>query len=151
MSDLETLIERLSLQPHPEGGHYRETFRSERTDASGRSMGTAILYLLGGGDVSRFHRIDADELWFFHQGDPLTVYTLLPDGRMRSDVVSVDSPQLLVPKGVWFGAALDDARGHALVSCTVTPGFEFDGFELAEREALLEGWPDAADWIDRLN
>jgi predicted cupin superfamily sugar epimerase len=147
------LVERLNLSPHPEGGYYRETFRSEvqvQTEIGSRSAGTSILYMLAGDDVSRFHRIDADEIWYFHEGAPLTIYCLEPNGDARCETLSASNPQLTVPAGVWFGAALEEPNSYALVSCAVTPGFEFAEFELAEHSILLERWPDAKDWIEKL-
>lgn len=146
-------IEKHNLQPHPEGGFYRETFRSDiqvGTKTGPRSSGTAILYLLNGDDVSRFHRIDADEIWHFHQGGALAIHSLLPDGTAHVDVLSSDNPQIVVRAGLWFGAALVEPDSYCLVGCTVSPGFEFAGFELAERATLLETWPNAAEIITRL-
>lgn len=147
------LIETHDLQPHPEGGFYRETFRSDITvqTASGpRSAGTAILYLLSGTDVSRFHRIDADEIWHFHEGCPLAIHSLLPKGVTKVDHLSPDNPQVVVKAGVWFGAELLAPQSYGLVGCTVSPGFEFFGFELADRATLLAVWSDAHEIIARL-
>lgn len=153
MSRASDLITVLSLQAHPEGGYYRETFRSEllvETPMGQRSAGTSILYLLFGEDVSRFHRIDADEIWFYHEGGPLIIYMLDGEGLIGFETLSPDNPQVTVKAGVWFGAALEKADDYCLVGCTVMPGFDFSGFELAKREVLLAGWPDASDWINRL-
>jgi predicted cupin superfamily sugar epimerase len=150
ISQAQTLIDRHNLQPHPEGGFYRETFRSDmnvETTTGPRSAGTAILYLLSGTNVSRFHRIDADEIWHFHEGGQLGIHSLMQDGTIRVDVLGPDNPQIIVEAGVWFGAALVDRDNYCLVGCTVSPGFEFAGFELAERTTLLEAWPDAAEVI----
>lgn len=147
------LIKSHDLQAHPEGGFYRETFRSElriNTAFGQRNSSTAILYLLSGSDVSRFHRIDADEVWHFHEGGALAIYSLLLDGSTRVDVLGPDNPQVVITAGVWFGAALVKPDGYGFVGCTVSPGFEFSGFELAEPEILLAGWPTARDWIERL-
>lgn len=153
MTRAETLISTLGLQPHPEGGFYKETFRSElsvKTSVGDRSAGTAIYYLLSGGDVSHFHRIDADEIWYFHEGMPLNLYTLDPETGCQHHQVSAESPQLTVKAGVWFGACLSGADDYCLVSCSVMPAFEFSGFELASRDALLAEWPDAKEIIERL-
>lgn len=147
------LIKTLNLQPHPEGGFYRETFRSElsvETQGGPRSAGTAILYLLEGHDVSRFHRIDADELWFFHKGGPLLIHTLKDDATVQTQHLSSENPQAKVMAGEWFGAELADSGDYCLVSCTVMPGFEFAGFELACKDTLLARWPLHADLIHRL-
>lgn len=153
MTRAETLVAELGLEPHPEGGFYKETFRSEisvETNKGSRSAGTAILYLLSGKDVSRFHRIDADEIWHFHEGAPLSLFTLDDEAGLQKHLVSTSSPQLTVKAGVWFGACLEGENQHCLVSCTVMPAFEFSGFELAEQAALLAQWPDAKEVIQRL-
>lgn len=153
MADPSDLIETLALQPHPEGGHYRETYRADllvETPAGLRSAGTSILYLLSGDEVSRFHRIDADEIWFHHQGGTLIIYALHDDGRAQAHRLSTDQPQCVIKAGVWFGAALEHADDFCLVSCAVSPGFDFAGFELAQPDELLRQWPQAKDWIRRL-
>lgn len=154
MTRAETLIAKLGLQPHPEGGFYKETFRSDlivQTDKGARSAGTAILYLLAEDDVSHFHRIDADEIWHFHEGMPLSLYTIDEENGCQRYEVSAENPQLTVKSGVWFGACLEgEGNKYCLVSCSVMPAFEFSGFELAERGPLLEAWPDARQIIEKL-
>src|SRR5215475_4274633 len=104
---MESPIERHGLLPHPEGGWYRETYRAARTlPGTERSVCTAILYLLAAGQRSRLHRIDADELWHFHRGDPLHVIQLVTGAPARVHVLSADQPQVLVPAHSWFGAVL---------------------------------------------
>ncbi len=133
-STARAVIERLGLKPHPEGGHYRETFRDPRTDADGRSVSTAILFLLDVGEVSEWHRVDAAEAWHWHAGAPL-VLTLSPDGHDASAhhlgpaIEAGQSPQLVVPAGVWQTAT--SLGAWTLVGCTVAPGFRFEGFEMA--------------------
>ncbi len=131
------IVERLGLSPHPEGGWYRETWRAEAPDGT-RAPGTAIYYLLEEAQVSGWHRVDAAEIWHWYAGAALDL-TLSPDGRSR--VIAVlgpaieagERPQILVPAGCWQSAV---SRGEfTLVGCTVSPGFEFQGFELAP-----EGW-----------
>ena len=132
------LIAALALRPHPEGGHYRETFRDSRVNADGRALSTAILFLLDVGEVSEWHRIDATEIWHYYAGAPL-VLTMSPDGHDASahhlgpDIAAGQTPQLVVPPGTWQTAT--SLGAWTLVGCTVAPGFFFDGFELAE-----EGW-----------
>ncbi|PRY94907.1 hypothetical protein BCF33_0510 [Hasllibacter halocynthiae] len=126
------LIESLRLAPHPEGGHYRQTWAGP--DRDGRPSGTAILFLLRAGEVSRWHRVDADEIWLFHAGAPLTLSMAetaarAEDRALGPDVLGGQSPQLVVPAGFWQAARSEGA--FTLVSCTVSPGFRFDGFELA--------------------
>lgn len=128
------VVRLLDLKPHPEGGWYRETFRDPATDAEGRSRSTAIYYLLGVGDVSEWHRVDAAEVWHFHAGAPL-VLTLSPNGH-DAEAVTLgphlpvgQRPQVVVPAGCWQTAT--SLGAWTLVGCTVAPGFAFDGFELA--------------------
>lgn len=147
------LISSLDLRPHPEGGYYRETYRAQvtvETDKGTRSASTAILYMLQGDDVSHLHRIDADEIWHFYEGQTLSIACLYPDGTTQIHDLNRGNPQLVVEAGVWFGAYLKSNRNYALVGCTVAPGFEFSGFELGQRSSLIEGWPDADVTIRRL-
>ena len=128
------VVRLLGLAPHPEGGHYRETFRDERADAAGRAASTAIYYLLAAGETSEWHRVDAAEIWHFHAGSPL-VLTVSPDGhdaaahRLGSDLAAGERPQLVVPAGHWQTAT--SLGAWTLVGCTVAPGFDFAGFEMA--------------------
>jgi predicted cupin superfamily sugar epimerase len=142
------MIERLGLAPHPEGGHYRETWRgADRGD--GRAVGTAIVFLLATGERSHWHRVDADEVWLHHDGDPLVLSVAAEAGTVSDVRLGSPSqgatPQAVVPAGAWQSAAADPAGigagpavGWTVVSCVVAPGFEFDGFELAP-----PGWSPA--------
>ena len=128
------VIRRLGLEPHPEGGHFRETWR-HRPDGGGRGAGTAIYFLLRAGERSHWHRVDADELWLFHAGAPLLLRTSPDDAtpptgtRLGADLGGGEEPQRRVPGGWWQSASpLGD---WTLVTCTVSPAFEFSGFELA--------------------
>jgi predicted cupin superfamily sugar epimerase len=127
------IIAVLDLKPHPEGGHFRETFR-DVPDANGRAFSTAIYYLLKAGERSHWHRVDAVETWHWHAGHPLAL-RLSKDGRaterlaLGSDLAKGERPQIIVPKGCWQAA--EPLGAFTLVSCTVAPGFHFAGFELA--------------------
>lgn len=128
------IIGALGLQPHPEGGHYRETYRHAPTDG-GRGAMTAIYYLLEVGDVSAWHRVtDADEIWHYYAGAPLAL-TLSPNGhdaeahRLGPDLAQAQKPQVVVPAGCWQTA--ESLGAWTLVGCTVGPAFSFDGFEMA--------------------
>jgi uncharacterized protein len=133
MNDAGTIIEALGLAPHPEGGWFRETWRAPAPD-KGRSAGTAIHFLLEGGQRSHWHRVDADELWLWHAGSPLDVLVEQETGdidtiRLGGDVLHGYAPQCLVPANRWQSTKA--RTGWALVSCVVVPGFEFAGFDLA--------------------
>jgi len=135
------IIARLELKPHPEGGHYRETFRDARLDASGRARSTAIYFLLARGERSHRHRIDASEIWHYYAGDALTLQ-IANDGcaphlvKLGADLASGERPQAIVPASAWQCA--ETTGNWTLVGCTVAPGFEFATFELAPN-----GWaPD---------
>jgi uncharacterized protein len=127
------VIRLLGLQPHPEGGHYRETFRDAATAGSGRAASTAIYFLLVAGEVSRWHRIDAAEVWHWHAGAPLLL-GIAADGarravRLGSDLANGERPQAVVPPRAWQQA--HSLGAWSLVGCTVAPGFDFAGFEMA--------------------
>jgi predicted cupin superfamily sugar epimerase len=126
------LIESLGLEPHPEGGWYRETWRDETSDAR-RGSGTAIYYLIEAGQRSHWHRVDATEIWHHYAGAPLRLE--LSDGRdlrvidLGDQLDAGQSPQVIVPAGEWQAAS--SLGAFTLVGCTVSPAFEFEGFELA--------------------
>jgi len=128
MSQADDLIARLGLQSHPEGGHYRETFR----DGEGRGHSSAILFLLKAGEVSWWHRIDAAEVWHFHRGAPLELNIGKSVHILGPNIENSQSPQLVVPPHAWQMAR--SLGNYTLVGCTVAPGFEFSKFELAPRD-----------------
>lgn len=134
------VIRLLDLQPHPEGGHYRETFRDARR-IEGRSASTAIYFLLAGGERSHWHRVDAVETWHFYAGAPLALSIAGADGtaviRLGSDLAAGERPQAVVPAGAWQAA--ESVGAWTLVGCTVAPGFLFAGFELAPAGWSPEG------------
>ena len=132
MTDARRIIELLGLKPHPEGGHYAETFRD--APDGGRGHSSAIYYLLEVGDCSAWHRVDAAEVWHHYAGAPLAL-TISPNGhdassmRLGPNLAAGERPQLVVPAGFWQTA--ESLGAYTLVGCTVAPGFEFEGFELA--------------------
>ena len=142
MQSAKQIIETLGLQAHPEGGHYRETFRDGRM-VEGRAASTAIYFLLAEGEESRWHRVDAAEIWHFYAGAPLELRIAELNNNMRTVILGTDfgqgeRPQAIVPAGAWQSAR--SLGAYTLVGCTVAPGFEFSGFELAP-----DGWsPDKA-------
>ena len=127
------IIARLELKPHPEGGHFRETFRDRRTDAQGRSTSTAIYFLLARGERSHWHRIDAVEIWHYYAGHALSLQIAGDGGertvRLGPDLDAGEVPQAIVPAGAWQAA--ESTGDWTLVGCTVAPGFNFAAFELA--------------------
>jgi len=139
-----TLIDQLELQPHPEGGHYRETYRSSQlvaTPQGPRAASTAILFLLAAGESSCWHRIRSDELWHHHGGGGLRIFELDAGGQVRRTQVGLElaggeRPQHVVPAGSWFAATPVEGHPWSLVGCTVAPGFDFADFELASRSQL---------------
>ena len=156
----------LDLQPHQEGGYFRETYRSPietPTPVGPRALCTSILYMLTADDASRFHRLRFDELWFFHAGSPVEMVFLDP---VETIFLRPEAPQALAPGGRWMAARIvglqgDDAAASpgpgpgwapdwALVGCVVNPGFDYADFETGEREALLQEFPSAAEIITAL-
>lgn len=155
------LVKRFNLLPHPEGGYYSETYRSEQSVlsvASGleRSASTAIYYLLDNGAYSAWHRIASDEVWHFYSGSPLLVHVLLEDGKVLTHRLgnaleaSANVFQAVVPAGCWFAAELAEPGTFAFVGCTVAPGFEFSEFELARAEDLQPWLASGEKFISRL-
>lgn len=153
---MDQLIADYQLVQHPEGGYYRETYRSQATlPGTARSFSTAIYYLLPAGQRSLLHRIGADEVWHFYLGDPLLVIelrsgapakvTLLGQERARGEVL-----QHVVPAGTWFGAMPAPGSRYSFVGCTVSPGFEFSDFALGDRDVLLSQFPEARAEIEAL-
>jgi predicted cupin superfamily sugar epimerase len=133
------IVRLLELAPHPEGGHFRETFRDQRLLDGGRSASTAIYFLLARGERSHWHRIDAVEAWHFYDGAPLLLETAAREGtavtrvKLGPDLTAGERPQAIVPPGAWQAA--ESLGAWTLVGCTVAPGFEFERFELAPK-----GW-----------
>lgn len=132
--DADAVIRLLQLMPHPEGGHYRETFRDAPAAGSTRSASTAIYFLLRAGEVSRWHRVDAAECWHWYAGAPLAL-DIARDGQraisttLGADLLNAERPQAIVPAGDWQRAR--SLGAWTLVGCTVAPGFDFAGFEIA--------------------
>lgn len=161
-------IKKLALEPHPEGGYYRQTYRSALVLAKDglpgqfagpRPASTAIYFLLDGDNFSAFHRLKSDELWHFHLGATVIVHVIDPDGRyseirLGSDPEAGEVLQTAVEAGCWFASQISpqmtDERSFALVGGTVAPGFDFDDFELAERDKLVERYPRHRDVITKL-
>ena len=157
-------IRTLNLLPHPEGGYFAETYRAKESVAAqalpkrfkgDRSFSTAIYFLIDGKNVSKLHRIKADELWHFYAGSAVVIHSIHPDGRHEKTFLGTDPshdalPQAVVPAGVWFGAELADKNSFALVGCTVAPGFDFADFEMANGDELATKFPSLSILIKKL-
>ncbi|WP_144606709.1 cupin domain-containing protein [Algoriphagus algorifonticola] len=154
---VEFLVKSLQMQAHPEGGFYREIYRSPETietDNGKRNLSTAIYFLLTSENISRFHRIQSDELWFWHEGSPLSVHTLSEEGHQIMSLGPANEescqPQRLVQAKTIFGSSVDSPDSYALVSCVVSPGFDFEDFELFSTGSLLALYPEEKYIIHRL-
>jgi uncharacterized protein len=155
-------INHLGLSPHPEGGYYLVTYKSDLTIARSalpssyhgdRSASTAIYFLLDGRNFSAFHRIASDELWHFYTGSSLVVYVIDPGGNYSELHLGNGSGevfQAVVKAGCWFASRVKDQAGFALVGCTVAPGFDFADFELATRSKLIATYPAHQKLIEEL-
>lgn len=154
MHNVDYWINHLELHPHPEGGYYKEMYRSsERIAAAGlpdrfegdRSFSTAIYFLLRSEDRSVFHRIKSDEVWHFYQGSTLLIYVFQKNElkiiKLGSDLENGESLQVVIPANCWFGSHVEQQNSFALCGCTVAPGFDFRDFEMADRRDLLKKYP----------
>ncbi|MDN5203898.1 cupin domain-containing protein [Fulvivirgaceae bacterium BMA10] len=164
INDADYWIQALDLQEHPEGGHFKEVYRSnelineedlpERFKGK-RCFSTSVYYLLNGNEFSSFHKIKSDELWHFYAGTALTLYVIDSGGQLQKiklgkDLANSESFQTTVQAGNWFAARVNDPESYALVGCTVAPGFDFDDFELASRKNLIATYPQHKNIIESL-
>jgi uncharacterized protein len=157
-------IRHLNLEGHPEGGSYKRVYTSElqlkksslpKSFNGDRPVCTTIYYLLRQSEFSTFHRIQSDELWHFYDGDALKIYEITTGGSVTEDLLGLEiekgeSPFFVVKAGNWFAAELLPDSSYALVGCSVSPGFDFSEFELAEREKLTSVYPQHTSLIKRL-
>jgi uncharacterized protein len=164
MSSVHQLIKEFGLLPHPEGGYYKETYRSSETIpaaslpgrfAGNRNFSTAIYFLLEQGSFSAFHRIKSDECWHFYSGDPLLVHIIHLNGDLDTITIGNDTSkgqkfQHVVPAGCWFASEPAQGSAFSFVGCTVSPGFDFEDFELAEAAKLIKEFPKHESLIQRL-
>lgn len=164
MKTAQQIIDHLNLQPHPEGGFFKETYRSSGNIPSSalpskyngsRSFSTCIYFLLTADTFSAFHRVRQDEAWHFYMGSPLKIYAIDPAGHYSETLIGHDFengevPQHVVSGGDWFGARVVEPEGFSLVGCTVAPGFDFDDFELAKREELTAKFSKHREIIQEL-
>lgn len=155
-------IEKLGLKPHPEGGWYCECLKAEsEADFSElenyggkRRLWTSIYFLLKDREISALHRLKSNEVWYYHSGTAMTIYMIKKDRSLERATLGIDVergelPQILIPKGTIFGAE-PDGTGYSLAGCMVSPGFEFEDFELLSKEKLLKEYPQLATVINRL-
>ena len=157
-------IRRLRLEPHPEGGYFRQTYRSALTITrealpagfgGARSASTAIYFVLEGKNFSAFHRLRSDEMWHFYIGAQVSVHVIEPSGRSSSillgnDLEAGEVLQAVVPAGCWFASHMADWKSFAVVGCTVAPGFDFEDFEMGERAELVRLYPQHRELVQRL-
>ena len=157
-------IQSLSLQPHPEGGYFKEIYRAEGIISQpnlpmryngGRSYSTTIYYLLESHDFSSLHRLASDEQWFHIDGAALTIHSIAPNGtytqyHIGKNLENGETPYAVVPHGCWFGGTVKEPQTFSLVGCVVAPGFHFDDFELASRRDLQKIYPNHKTIIEQL-
>jgi len=158
------VIKALGLEPHPEGGFFKETYRSSgkipkaalgEDFAGDRNYCTAICFLLLPGNFSAFHRLRQDEIWHYYSGSPVYVHVIDKQGNytrhtVGSDIKNGEVPQLTVRAGCWFASSVKEGSGYSLTGCTVSPGFDFADFELAKREELVKAYPQHEQIIRQL-
>lgn len=156
-------IEKLGLKEHPEGGYYRECLKSADTVDAGsintefdgsRRLWTSIYFLLKDREISRLHRLKSDEIWYYHSGTPVIIHMIGKNGELKRvklglDIERGEAPQILVPKGSFFGAEMD-GTGYSLMGCMVAPGFDFADFEMPAREELIASYPQHEFLIKKL-
>lgn len=152
MTSINDWVNALNLEPHVEGGYFRQVYRSE-DQVGDRKLYTSIYFLLTADNPSHFHRLTADEIWYYHVGQALTIHMIRPGGvyeavTLGTDVASGQQLQFCVPKGIIFGSTVEE--GFALVSCMVAPGFEYEDFELFDQDNLLADYPQHGEIIKRL-
>jgi hypothetical protein len=159
---MDAIIKKLGLEPHPERGYYRQTYRSSsevqsQRHGGSRAASTAIYFLVTAKEPTTFlHRLVSDEIFHLYDGGPLEVVRLFEDGRWDVAVLGMnldegERPQIVIPAGTWFGTELRTGASHCLVGCTVAPGFDFTDFELAQGPELEARYPEAAARIRRMS
>ena len=151
---VEQLIAMLGLQPHPEGGYYKETYRAAGKFGE-RNFSTAIYYMLPAGAQSKLHRLKSDELFHFYLGGSMTLVKIPPSGvpeyvSIGADIVKGQQLQHMIPAGTWFGSWCDPGAAFSMIGCTVSPGFDFADFEFGDRAKLLAQFPKAKEPNERL-
>ncbi|MGC6431053.1 MAG: cupin domain-containing protein [Jejuia sp.] len=164
MENIKTIIDKLELQPHPEGGYFKETYRSNGVIhqehlgsefIGDRNFCTGIYFLLTSDTFSAFHKINQDEMWHFYKGAPLLLHMITPKGdysrvKIGNNFENNELPQFTVPAKVWFAAEVTEKNSYTLTGCTVAPGFDFRDFEMPEQKDLIAKFPEHSGIIQRL-
>ncbi|MBN1599064.1 MAG: cupin domain-containing protein [Bacteroidales bacterium] len=163
MKSAEYWIQELNLEPHSEGGFFKETYRSSldveikelpHGFKGSRRLSTSIYYLLRSGEISKLHRLRSDELWYYHYGSAVKLIFIDPEGKKKkiilgSRVEKAEHLQVLIPAGTIFAAEVVDKKSYSLVGCMVSPGFEYDDFEMYDKEDLIQAFPKHIDIIEK--
>ena len=164
LQPVKDIIARYNMQPHPEGGYYKETYRSAglislnalpHGFAAERHYSTAIYFLVEQGNFSAFHRIKSDECWHFYAGGTLLIYVIKKTNdlqviKLGNNIQNGETFQCVVPAGCWFASVPAEGSSFSFVGCTVAPGFDFEDFELAKKEELTREFPQHAEIIQKL-
>lgn len=160
MKSAEYWKEHLDLEPHPEGGYFKETYRSdilEKFDSHNgvRNVSTGIYFLLTKGNFSAFHRIKSDEMWHHYDGSAIEIFWITEEGKINTitlgkDMEDYQVPQAVIPANAWFASRVEEGGEYALAGCTVAPGFDFQDFEMADRVDLLQKYPNYREIIRAL-
>ena len=148
-TEYQTIIEKLRLEPHSEGGYYRQIYGN---DGSGKKDVSTIYYMLTANDTSAFHRLHGVvEIWYYHAGQPLNLYVIDTEGNLTIHNLSPDGEmQVVIQPEEWFAAEIPSKNGFCLVGCAVAPAFTFENFELADKNELSRQYPQYAELIERL-
>lgn len=163
MIQASTLVKKLDLQPHPEGGYFKEVYRSDeliKTEglperySSERCFGTSIYYMLEGEHFSAFHKLQSDETWHFYLGSPIVLHLISSEGNyskiiLGKNITEDEILQYTIPKETWFSAEVKDRNTYSLVGCTVAPGFDFKDFQFGKRDELMKLLPSQSDIISK--
>jgi predicted cupin superfamily sugar epimerase len=162
--EAEEIVKKLNLSPHPEGGYFSEIYRNEeiipqnhlpaRYDGE-RKYITSIYFLLKGDNISHFHILKSDEIWYFHSGAPIIAHKISEDGKYEKEILGInfaagEKPQVIFKRNTWFAAEVFDKESYTLIGCAVAPGFEFSDFKLGDRNELILKYPDHKEIIERL-
>ncbi len=163
MNKTDIYIKKLNLIPHPEGGYFREVYRSDELLKNevlpgryigNRTFSTSIYFLLEGEQKSLLHKLKSDEIWHFYDGSSVKLYTIDSEGKvlrrlLGRNIDEGESMQLVIKRGYWFCAEVSDENSFSLFGCTVTPGFDFSDFELGERKELLQLYPQHEEFVKK--